>query len=98
MKAGIFFTGTGPVLILTTFESFADSRLVEKLTAKGINKFIAYGVSEDDVKKKYGAKFDIVMGDLNQTDDLRVLDIDGHHVFNNFSLKALSGPIYYEEG
>ena len=96
MKAGIFFTGTGPILLLTTYESFNDSNLIEKLSAKGIKKFIAYEVSEENVKEKYGLQFKMVMGDLHQTDDLRVLDYDGHHVFYNFSLEELGEPIFYE--
>jgi hypothetical protein len=36
------------------------------------------------------------MGDLHQEDDLRVLDYDGHHVFNVFSLKDLGQPKYHE--
>ena len=96
MKAGIFFTGTGPILILTTYDSFSDPQLIEKLLSKGIKKFIAYEVSEDKVKEKYGRHFNVVMGDLHQNDDLRVLDYDGHHVFYNFSLKELGEPIFYE--
>ena len=96
MKAGILFTGTGPILILTTHDSFSDTTLVEKLASKGIKKFIAYDIPEYTVRKKYGAKFHTVMGDLHQTDDLRVLDYDGHHVFNNFSLKELGQPVYHE--
>ena len=96
MKAGILFTGTGPILILTTYESFTDSNFVEKLSAKGIKKFIAYEVSEEKVKQRYGMHFNIILGDLKQTDDLRVLDYDGHHVFNSFSLKEIGDPISYE--
>ena len=96
MKAGIFFTGTGPVLILTTYDALDDPKLVEKLFAKGIKKFIAYEVSEEKVKEAYGMQYKVVMGDLHQTDDLRVLDYDGHHVFYNFSLKELGKPIFYE--
>lgn len=96
MKAGIFFTGTGPILILTTYESFNDSDFIEKLSAKGIKKFIAYEVSEDKVKQRYGMHFNVVLGDLRQSDDLRVLDYDGHHVFHNFSFRELSEPIYHE--
>ena len=36
MKAGIIFTGTGPILILTTYESFKDPNLISKFEAKGI--------------------------------------------------------------
>jgi hypothetical protein len=35
MKAGIFFTGTGPILILTTYASLKDPKLIDKLTQKG---------------------------------------------------------------
>lgn len=38
MKAGIFFTGTGPILILITYESLNKPKLVEKLAQKGIKK------------------------------------------------------------
>lgn len=96
MKAGIFFSGTGPILILTTYDSLTDPKLVEKLSAKGIKKFIAYEVSEEKVKERYGMQYNVIMGDLHQTDDLRVLDYDGHHVFNKFSIKELGDPIFYE--
>ena len=32
-------------------------------------------------------QYKVIMGDLHQTDDLRVLDYDGHHVFYIFLLK-----------
>jgi hypothetical protein len=96
MKAGIFFSGTGPILLLTTYESLNDDKLVEKLTQKGIKKFIAYEVPVEMVKEKYGNHFNVILGDLKQSDDLRVLDYDGHHVFYNFSLKDLGEPVSYE--
>ncbi|QTA92499.1 hypothetical protein [Desulfonema magnum] len=96
MKGGIFFTGTGPIVILTTYESFSDALFVEKLAAKGIKKYIAYEVGEDAVKEKYGMHFKVVMGDLRQKDDLRVLDYDGHNIFNKFSLKELGEPVFCE--
>ena len=96
MHAGIFFTGTGPILLLTTYDSLDNPRLVEKLSTKGIKKYIAYEVSEDRVKELYGTHFDVILGDLKQSDDLRVLDYDGHHVFYNFSLKELGEPVFHE--
>ena len=53
MKAGIIFTGTGPILILTSCSSFTDPKLIEKLAAKGIRKFIACELPVESVKKKY---------------------------------------------
>ena len=96
MKAGIFFTGTGPILILTTYDTFTETDFVNKLDAKGIRKFVAREVPVDRVKEKYGNHFQVVMGDLNQTDDLRVMDYNGHNVFYNFSFTEMSPPVYHE--
>ena len=96
MKAGILFTGTGPILILTSYDSLKEPPLIDKLISKGIKKFIGYEVSLEDVKEKYGLHYKTVMGDLHQSDDLRVLDFDGHHVFYSFSFSELGEPIYYE--
>ena len=96
MKAGIFFTGTGPILILTSYGSLDDPNLVEKLALKGIKKYIAFEIQEDLVKEKYGKHFNVILSDLKQADDLRVLDYDGHHVFYNFSMDEIGEPIYHE--
>ena len=96
MKAGIIFTGTGPILILTTYDSFADAKLIEKLSLKGIKKFMAYEVPVEAVKKKYGQQFDAIMKDVKQSDDLRVLDFDGHKVFYSFSFADLGEPFQHE--
>ncbi len=96
MKAGIFFTGSGPILILTTYDTFTESDFVSKLEAKGIRKFVAREVLVDTVKERYGNHYQVVMGDLNQTDDLRVMDYNGHHVFNKFSFSEMGEPVYHE--
>lgn len=96
MKAGIIFTGSGPILILTTYDSFTAEAFIEKLKTKGVAKFIAYEVSVDKAKEKYGLHFPIILNDLKQTDDLRVLDYNGHHVMNNFSFAEMGQPVFYE--
>jgi hypothetical protein len=96
MKAGIMFTGTGPILIVTSYGSFDDPKLVEKLANKGITKFIASELPIDLVKSKYGNHYNVIMGDLKQTDDLRVLDYNGYNVFHSFSFKEMGKPIYHE--
>lgn len=96
MKAGIIFTGSGPILILMSYDSFTDEKLVEKLKTKGIKKFVACELPIDLVKKKYGQHFNVILGDLNQNDDLRVLDYNGHNVFYNFSFNEMAEPVYYE--
>ena len=96
MKAGIIFTGTGPILVLTTYESLSDERFVEKLGAKGIKKFIAYEVGSEHLKDKYGQHFNVIMQDLHQNDDLRVLDYDGHHILSHFSFSELGEAVFHE--
>jgi hypothetical protein len=96
MKAGIVFTGTGPILILTTYETFEDPKIVEKLAAKGISKYIASELPLETVKKKYGNHYDVILGDLKQTDDLRVLDYNGYNVFHNFKFSEMVKAVYHE--
>jgi hypothetical protein len=93
MRAYIVFSGTGPILILTTYSSLTDERLVEKLRHKGILKFIAYEVPIDAVQRIYGVPFDVTAADLEQTHDVRVLDFNGHHIFSSFSFADLGDPI-----
>ncbi len=93
MRAYLVFTGTGPILVLTTYPDIGDERLVEKLRQKGIAKFIAYEVPLEHVKRLYGVPFDVIASDLEQTEDMRVLDFNGHHIFSNFSLQELGEPL-----
>ncbi|MGD8563065.1 MAG: hypothetical protein PVG03_11030, partial [Desulfarculaceae bacterium] len=85
MKAGIIFTGTGPILVLTSYTSFDDPKFVEKLARKGIMKFIAQELDLELVRKRYGNQYEVILNDVKQEDDLRVLDYNGHNVFYNFS-------------
>jgi len=84
-------------MYLTSHNSFVDDALIEKFKAKGIRKFIAYEVSVDDARKRYATHFNIVLQDLRETDDLRILDYDGTRAFNMFSFKELGEPFVYEE-
>jgi hypothetical protein len=93
MRAYIVFSGTGPILILTTYASLTDERLVEKLRHKGIVKFIAYEVPVAEVQRIYGVPFDVIASDLEQAEDVRVLDFNGHHIFSSFSFSQLGEPI-----
>jgi len=95
VRAYLVFTGTGPILILTTYPSITDDRLVEKLGHKGIDKFIAYEVPVEEVRRLYGVPFEVIAGDLEKTEDMRVLDFNGHHIFANFSLQDLGEAIRY---
>ena len=47
MKAALLFAGSGPLVVLTSHASFTDPTQLEKLGAKGIDKFIAYEIPLD---------------------------------------------------
>ena len=99
MRAYIVFSGTGPILILTTYPELTDQRLVAKLTHKGIVKFIAYEVPLDRVRTIYGVPYEVIADDLEHTEDLRVLDFNGHHIFSRFLFNELGEPIMWgDEG
>ncbi len=93
MRSYLIFTGSGPILILTTFASVDDARLVAKLAHKGIEKFIAYEVPIERTRTIYGVPFEIIAADLAGHEDLRVLDFNGHHIFACFNLAELGEAI-----
>jgi hypothetical protein len=93
VRAYLVFTGSGPILILTTFASVAEPGLVAKLEHKGISKFIAYEVPLERTRALYGVPFAVVAADLADVEDVRVLDFNGHHIFANFRLSELGEPI-----
>jgi hypothetical protein len=70
---------------------------VEKFKAKGITKFIAYEVPLEEVKKRYGGHYDLVVQDLYETDDLRILDYEGARAFKTFSFSEMGEPVFHEE-
>ena len=56
-RAHLIFTGSGPILVLSTFPKLTDERLLGKLRYKGIDKFIAYEVDLAAVKKRYPSSY-----------------------------------------
>jgi hypothetical protein len=93
IRSYLIFTGTGPILVLTTFASLTDERFVGKLRYKGITKFIAYEVSLEAVRERYPGGFPSVAADLEGVEDVRVLDFNGHQIMANFSLDELGEPV-----
>ena len=74
----------------------AVSAVVEKLKAKGIDKFIAYEIPVEMAAARYGGHFEVVRRDVHETDDLRVLDFNGHQIMTNFALAELGEPLKIE--
>jgi hypothetical protein len=96
MKAALIFTGSSPILIITSYPSLEDKRFLEKLKQKGIDKFIAFEVQLESAKEKYGSRFDVIRGDLNTTEDIRILDYNGQLAFERFSFEELGEMIKHD--
>jgi len=92
-RAYLIFTGTGPILVLSTYPQLTDQSLLDKLRFKGIGKFIAYEVDLDAVSQRYAHSFETISRDLESHTDIRVLDFNGHQIMANFSLDELGEPI-----
>jgi hypothetical protein len=96
MKAFMLFTGSGPLVILTSHSSVTDPALLEKFSAKGIDKFIAHEIPLAVARERYAGHFGVVIKDLHETDDLRILDYNGERAFRLFRLSDLGRPILHE--
>ena len=93
MKAGIFFTGSGPIVILTTYPALDDADLVEELKNKGIDKFAAFEVPVELCRHRYGARFYYISRALGEEKDFSVLDYNSPHAFYTFKWEEMTGPI-----
>ena len=96
MKTFLLMTGNGPLLILTSHGSIENPILLDKLLAKGIDKFISYEVPLELARHRYGGHFNVVANDLHETDDLRILDYNGDRAFRLFSFSELSEAHIHE--
>ena len=97
MKAGLLITGSGAITYLTSHDTYMDDELIRKFESKGISKFIAYEVPVEEARKRYGGHFDVVIRDLHETDDLRILDYEGCRAFRMFTFEELGRPMMYEK-
>jgi len=98
MKSFLLMAGGGPLVILTSHNSIENPVLLDKLQAKGIDKFIAYEVPYDLAQQRYGGHFNVVANDLHETDDLRILDYSGDRAFRLFSFSELGSAHIHEPG
>jgi hypothetical protein len=96
MKVFMLFTGSGPLVVLTSYEAPTDPGLLAKLQAKGIEKFIGHEIALDLARERYGGHFNVVARDLSEADDLRILDFDGQRALRLFRFAELGPPLMHE--
>jgi hypothetical protein len=96
MKAALVFAGSGPIVILTSYSSLSDPGLWRTLKAHGVGKFIAYELPLETVAARYGGHFQVVLNDARDSDDLRVLDVNGDRAFRLFRFSELGAPVMHD--
>jgi hypothetical protein len=96
-KGILVLSGSGPLLILSSYPAIDDPALIAKLRAKGLAKFLAWEVPIDHLRDLYGYTFRDITQQLATHDDMRVLDFDGHRIFLNISLRDLGRHILFED-
>lgn len=97
MKGILVLSGSGPLLLLSSYQAIDDPALIAKLRAKGLAKFLAWEVPVDRLRDLYGYTFRDIAEQLERRDDMRVLDFDGHRIFLNLSLRDLGEHILFED-
>jgi hypothetical protein len=97
VKGILVLSGSGPLLILSSYPAIDDPALIARLRAKGLAKFLAWEVPIDHLKDLYGYTFRDIAEQLERRDDMRVLDFDGHRIFLNLSLRELGEHILFED-
>jgi hypothetical protein len=96
MKGILVLSGSGPLLLLSSYPAIDDPGLIAKLRAKGLAKFLAWEVPIGHLSELYGYTFRDIAEELETHGDMRVLDFDGHRIFLNLSLRDLGEHILFE--
>lgn len=97
MKGILVLSGSGPLLLLSSYPAIDDPGLLAKLRAKGLAKFLAWEVPIEHLSDLYGYTFRDIAEQLETQGDMRVLDFDGHRIFLNLSLRDLGEHILFED-
>ncbi len=99
VRSYLIMSGSGAMLVLTKMSAGMQSENAQKtMLRKGIKKYIAFEVPPARVEERYGARYGAVASTLTAEDDIRVMDVDGHHVFANFEFREMGEPAFVGEG
>ncbi|MBF0370088.1 MAG: hypothetical protein HQL52_11595 [Magnetococcales bacterium] len=95
VRGYMIFSGTGPILVVTRLSDGMQSEAArDRLANKGIRKFIAFEVSAEVVQARYGERYEGAVSRLQGEDDIRMVDLAGHHVFANFDFTEMGEPVF----
>ncbi|CAK0748467.1 Cytosolic protein [Azospirillaceae bacterium] len=92
MNVFYLVTGSGSMLVMTSYPSLSNPGLLKKLTHKGLTKFFAYTITIEQAREWYGDHFEVVAQDLRSVEDLRVIDYNGYRVFERLDFDKVGAP------
>lgn len=84
------------MVVLSSGEAIENQQVLEKLAAKGIDKFIAYEIPLALIKERYSHHFDMAVHELQKAKPLRVLDYNGERVMRLFKFDELGEEFRHE--
>ena len=97
-KAFLLQTATGPIIVLTRYESLKEAAVVMALDRRGVKKFEAHELPLATVEAAYSAHYQHLLTDPKVNDELIVMDDDGKQVYNNITFRDFGKPVYYDNG
>ena len=95
MKIYTVFSSKEPLLIMTR-ESIHHTDTLAYLQRRGFTKFIAREVPAEQVRQRYGHRFEVIEDCLYQGKECRVLDYSGEQVMKFLNLSSLGPAICLE--
>jgi hypothetical protein len=88
MKTYVVFSSREPLLIVIQ-RSIRDRSVLGHLDRIGCSKFIAREVPVEQVRRRYGRRFEVVERALRDGVGFRVLDYNGENIFHTVPLSDL---------
>jgi hypothetical protein len=82
MKAYVIFSSREPLLIVAR-RTIREKEIIDSLRRIGCTKFISREIPIEQVRRRYGRRFEVVEEALQRGRDLRVLDYSGEQVFRS---------------
>jgi hypothetical protein len=95
--AYLVVTEGGSMVVLTSRPAIDDARALGALERRGVDRFIAWELPLEVVRRAYGAACDVILGELAQGTEMRVLDFNGPHIFANVPLSRLGRQVRHEQ-
>jgi hypothetical protein len=98
MTAFLIFSEREPLLVMAAAEAVADGRLIERLEAIGVDRFIAHEVPVASLRESYGVPFEVIESDIRRGKPVRILDSNGRHAFAQLCLRDLGPALWHDAG